>query len=192
MIWRSLLRFKRKFWPVYITRFYISKRFCSVFTNKSGEGENHRFVNCRHRKIDYSWQPQAGANWAIQWRQISWGNLRHWVAVSADRNKEKSLQMKGVSMEQQWLLLRTIEDGKLWKLFRILNTTQTSLKEELQARFRLGLHLKLNSVKYTQFYYWLMYGLIRIFVCFHLFYYFYLRIYFKYLMIRFPIYIENP
>ena len=38
-------------------------------------------------------------DWVTQWWQISWGNLRRWVAESADIIKEKSVQIEGVSKD---------------------------------------------------------------------------------------------
>ena len=85
-----------------------------------------------------------------------------------------------------------MEDGKLRKLFRPSNKTRTSFKKGTASRFRLDLIWSPILLNKLQFYYWLIYSLIRIVVCFQLFYYFKLRIYFSYSKNRFTINIENP
>ena len=85
-----------KFCPVFITRFYL-KRFRFMFWNKYGEGEDHRFVNCRLRKIDYLWQPQAGAGLCNTTATEQLRNLIRKIGESADRITEKSVKMEGVT-----------------------------------------------------------------------------------------------
>ena len=68
-----------------------------MFGNKSDEVEEHRFVNYRLRKIDYTWQPQAGAGPSITIATEKLRNLICRVGESTDEITEKSVKMGWVT-----------------------------------------------------------------------------------------------
>jgi len=111
-----------KFCPVFITRFYF-KRFGFVFGNKYGEGEDRRFVNCRLRRIDYLWQPQAGAGLSNTTATEQLRNLIRKIGESAERITEKSVKMEGVTkmLDSGATMIDVANHGR-WKTVEIVQT----------------------------------------------------------------------
>ena len=89
-----------------------------MFGNKYGEGEDHRLVNCRLRKIDYLWQPQAGAGLC---NMTVTEQLIRKIGESTDRITEKSVKMERVTkmLDSGATMIDVANHGR-WKTVEIV------------------------------------------------------------------------
>jgi len=92
-----------------------------VFGNKYGEGEDHRLVNCRLRKIDYLWQPQAGAGLCNTTVTEQLRKLIRKIGESTDRITEKSVKMERVTkmLDSGATMIDVANHGR-WKTVEIV------------------------------------------------------------------------
>ena len=107
------------FCPVFITRFYF-RRFGFLFGNQD---RDRRFVNCRLRKVDNTWNPQSGVGLSQTTATEQLRALLTQLGVCAEGVTDKSVKMEGVTrmLDAGAAMIDVANQGR-WKTVEIIQT----------------------------------------------------------------------
>ena len=122
------------FCPVFVTRFYF-KRFGFRFGN---QGKDNRYVNCRIRRINQIWTPQAGAGLSQTKATEQLQNLLSRIGCNWAGVTDKSVKMEGVTqtLDAGAMMIDLANQGQ-WKLMEIVQTYKHNSNEYKISTARL-------------------------------------------------------
>ena len=122
------------FCPVFVTRFYF-KRFGFRFGN---QGKDDRYVNCRIRRINQTWTPQAGAGLSQTTATEQLRNLLSRIGCNWEGVTDKSVKMEGVTrtLDAGATMIDVANQGR-WKSVEIVQTYKHNSNEYKISTARL-------------------------------------------------------